>query len=134
MRLYFAGRIFYKPMINRAIRAGLFLALCVPLVSVYCQSQALSKEQIVQIAVGEFQKLGGNLQQRIIVFDINNGKWERHFATIDRDLLAKFEVLLDKDYQAVCFAPKPRVSKEAKNIWVFIDRITGYVLALYVEK
>ncbi len=80
-----------------------------------------------------FEKFEGRLQERVIIYDLENGKWRRKFETIDQGMAGKFDVLADRDYQAVCFAIKPKPGLKGKNVWVFVDRFTGTVLALYVE-
>ncbi|MCU0651822.1 MAG: hypothetical protein MUC39_02645 [Candidatus Omnitrophica bacterium] len=112
----------------------LFLLLILPKQKIFSQSQEkLSKEKIVQIAVNAFEQLEGKIKERMIIYDIANGKWEAKFEGLDREMAAKFDVLAGKDYQAVCLAIKPKPGLKGKNTWVFVDRSTGAVLALYVE-
>ncbi len=80
-----------------------------------------------------FQKAGGNLKERIVIYDVGNGRWEKSFGTLEQELISRFEVLLSGDYQAVCFALKPKPNLKGKNVWVFVDTATKEVLALYVE-
>lgn len=80
-----------------------------------------------------FQKAGGSLKERIVIYDLGNGRWEKTFLTLDQELISRFEVLLAQDYQAVCFALKPKPNLKGKNVWVFVDIATGEAIALYVQ-
>lgn len=109
------------------------ISLFLPVQKIFSQERELSKEEIVRIAMAAFEKLEGKLQERVIIYDLENGKWRRKFETIDEEIAGKFEVLEDRDYQAVCFAIKPKPGLKGKNVWVFVDRFTGIILALYGE-
>jgi len=110
-----------------------FAVLFLPTQKIFCQERELSKEEIVRVAMAAFEKLEGKLRERVIIYDQENGKWRMKFASLDEEMAGKFEVLEDRSYQAVCFALKPKPGLKGKNVWVFIDRFTGTVLALYVE-
>lgn len=95
---------------------------------------SLTKEQLVASAVGAFQKLGGRLSERIIIYDVNNWKWEKKFESLSKDGLAdKFSCLEGMNYQAVCFKIKPKPNLRGHDIWVFVERNTGTILALYTD-
>jgi len=112
----------------------LFWLLILPRGGIFSQTQGqLSKEKIVQIALKAFEQLNGNIKERMIIYDVANGKWGAKFEQLDREMAAKFDVLAGKDYQAVCLAVKPKPGLKGKNTWVFVDRLSGAVLALYVE-
>jgi len=130
----------YPGCLNKKKRQGfilaslLILALFLPVQKKgQCQGYELSKEQIIQIAIEAFREKGGNLKERIIIYDIANGQWDMRFENLDKELAAKFDVLIGKNYQAIRFKLKPRPGLKGKDVWVFVDRITGAVLALYVE-
>lgn len=112
---------------------AIILALSLPSLNLHSQETILSKERIVRIAMDAFQKAGGNLKERIVIYDVGNGRWEKTFGILDQELISRFEVLLAGDYQAVCFALKPKPNLKGKNVWVFVDTATKEVLALYVE-
>ena len=100
----------------------------------FCQTGDFPKEKLVQIAIQEFQKLGGKLSERRIIYDIDNGIWESKRVFFNKEMVSKLEVLSEKNYQAICFVLKPRPSLKGKNTWVFVDKMTGEVLVVYVEE
>jgi len=108
---------------------GVFFSL--PLQIIYAAD--LSKQEIIQIAIKEFENKGGRIQDRVIIYDVNNGQWERGFSALDPEMAKKFEFLQDKDYQVVLLKLKPKPGLEGSNVWVFVDRITGIALAVYRE-
>lgn len=99
----------------------------------FSQQEGLSKEEIVGIAIKAFEEKEGKITERVILYDVANGKWKAKFKTISEALAEKFVVLEDTDYQAVCLSIKPKPGLKGKNTWIFIDRSTGEVLAIYVE-
>jgi len=104
------------------------------------QTNKLTKEQILQIAVNKARELGYTTEDMNIVYDEDNKKIKEHLKragvstynkktqTWEKDLPTtpeqEYPELKDKDYQSVYFGPKG-VGIKGGDLWVFVDKNTG---------
>jgi hypothetical protein len=104
----------------------------VPINFLFVQQEELSKEQIIQKAIKALEKEGETLNNRTLIYDEGNKLWEEKLKTINKEMTPNYEFLKDANYQAICFA----LNKGwlGGDIWFFIDKKTGKVLALYGEE
>ena len=120
----------------------LVIVLCFASSVVYSQSNKLTKDQIIQIAISKATELGYKTAEMNIVYDESNKKITEHLKRIgvstynektkkwDKDLPTtpekEYPELKDKDYQSVHLGPKGIV--KGGDVWVFIDKNTGKVI------
>ena len=111
----------------------IILLLLTPFQAALSQNDGLPKERMVRIAIEAFQKKGGNILERVIIFDVGNGRWRKKVKTLSQDIASKFGFLDVVDYQAICLAAKPNRRVNMPDVWIFLDRFTGEILCIYAE-
>ncbi len=110
---------------------------------VLSQSNRLTKEQIIQIAINKAKELEYKTEDMDIVYDEDNKRIKEHLQrsgvstynektkTWEKDLPTtpeqEYPELKDRDYQSVYFGPKGEGIKGG-DLWVFVDKNTGQVI------
>ena len=97
----------------------------------------LTKAQIVDAAVETVEAGGVTLIGVDVVYDDGNTMWEERLAYLETDTsqnhgVLPHGVLQNKEYQVVYFDYEE--SSPGKDIWVFVDPVTGETFAYYEEK
>jgi len=120
----------------------LVIVLCFASSVVFSQSNKLTKEQIIRIAISKAAELGYKTEEMNIVYDEGNKSIKEHLRyarvskynektkELDKVLPTtpekEYPELNGKDYQSVYLCPK--VAMPGGDLWVFIDRNTGEVI------
>ena len=116
--------------------------LCFAPSVIFSQSNKLTKEEIIKIAISKAKQLGYKTEDMNIIYDDDNKKIKEHLKrggvstynedtkTWEKDLPTtpeqEYPGLKDKDYQSVYFGPK--TIAKGGDLWVFIDKNTGEVI------
>jgi hypothetical protein len=121
----------------------LVIVLCFASSFAFSQSNQLTKERIIQIAISKARDLGYKTEKMNIVYDDGNKSIKEHLKHIgvstynektkkwEKDLPTtpgkEYPELKGKDYQSVYFGPKGS-GILGGNLWVFVDKNTGEVI------
>jgi hypothetical protein len=85
------------------------------------QEGVLSKEQIIKIANREARRLGRDLSQTDVRYDVGNVVWKRVAP-------GPWPKLEGHDYQAVSYWRRPPATEG--GLWILVDRKTGEILMI----
>ncbi len=130
-------------MSNRLFSLLLLIVLCFASSVAFSQTDKLTKEKIIQIAVKKAQELGYKTKEMNIIYNEGNNFIKKHLtrngestyneatqkwdAAMPTTPEKKYPELKDKEYKSVYFAPKAQGVKGG-DLFVFIDADTGETL------
>lgn len=100
----------------------------------FAQQKEMPKEEIIAIATAAVKGEGIKIDDVSIVYDDGNKLWEENIGKITvTDNEPNYGILKKgflKNYRTVYFD----FAEPIKDVWVFVDKDTGEVLDVYVEK
>jgi hypothetical protein len=97
--------------------------------TVFAAEKQWSRSKILDIADGEAQRLGYDIEHMSISFDIYNSKWSKYLHSMkELNALPKIQdKLKDRKFWAVYYAPL-RKHVRGGDLWVFIDQDSGMII------
>jgi hypothetical protein len=122
--------VFAKQISIAAVIIGMTLNVAI----VSAADRNWSRSEIFAIADNEGQRLGYNIEQMSVSFDIYNSEWRSYLKSLTADggMPDVEEKLKGLQYWAVYYAPLKMTF--GGDLWVFIDKGTGKIITVIQGK
>lgn len=118
---------------KKVILIALAFAVLFSFSSAYAENNELSKDEIMAIAIETVKAQGIDAAEADIIYDDGNQMWERKIGYITEKIDDPNHGILvkgfQKNYRTVYFDLKD----PAKDLWVFVDKDSGEVLAVITD-
>ena len=115
---------------KRVILVALVFALLLSFSFAYAEKKEFSKAEIKDIAIRTVKAKGYDLEEAEIIYDSGNKMWTRKIGYLTQKIDDRNHGVLvqgfQKNYRTVYFDLK----EPANDLWVFVDKDTGEVLAV----
>ena len=106
----------------------LTIAIWLGIVGIGAAERTWTRSEILAIADKEAQRLGYDVEQMSVSFDVYNSQWRDYLKSLEGigglpDVQAK---LKDQEYWAVYYSPMKQ--QLGGDLWTFIDQQTGDII------
>jgi len=121
-------------MLKKIMFVFLAIAMVLPVQSVFSAEQEVTKDQVIEIATISAKGAGIDIKGANVIYDEGGKLWSDKFGFVKfEDKSPNHSILKNgflKNYRIVYFDFVDPV----KDVWVFVDKDTGEVLAVYREE